>query len=376
MSGAMYVDGMMIEHAWDLWDTQGQPKPWTPELLKYCEGILWRKGPMHPAALHYHIHLVEASLHPEVALHSADVLQALMPGVPHMVHMASHMYQRNGLYEKGVSINDRANAALGVYDSLAPSLKLGNKVVHYDAVSTFCAFNAGMYAKGMKSANRCREIMTGSPISLTQRTYSQFLYMMPVFVLVRLGKWQEILALAVPDSGLVYARVLSDFARGLAYLRTGAIDEARKSLADMDQEMVDRSLAVRKPPYNAPIEGAKVARSILAGEIFFSDRRFDQAMVSFNEAIKREDDMSYGEPKDWPLPGRHFAGAALLKWNKPEQAEIMYREDLKLNPGNGWSLLGLYQSLVAQHKKEAEGYKALYTKAFAAAEEMPVASAY
>jgi tetratricopeptide (TPR) repeat protein len=372
---AMYVDGVMIEHAWDLWDNQGHPKPWTPELITYCEGIL-AQYPLHPAALHYHIHLVEASLHPEAALHSADVLQGLMPGVAHMVHMASHMYQRNGLYEKGVLINERANAAQGVYDSLAPSLKLGNKIVHFDAVSTFCAFNAGMYAKGMKSANRCREIMAGNPISLKQRTYSQYLYMMPAFVLVRLGKWQEILALPVPDSSLVYARVLSDFARGLAYLRTGAVDDARKCLADLDQEMTDRSLTIRKLPNNAPIEGAKVAGAILSGEILFADRRFDEAMKSFDEAIKREDEMSYGEPKDWPLPVRHFAGVCLLVLNKPEQAGILYREDLKWNPGNGWSLLGLYQSLLAQHKKEAAGYKALYTKAFAAAEAMPVASAY
>jgi tetratricopeptide (TPR) repeat protein len=162
----------------------------------------------------------------------------------------------------------------------------------------------------------------------------------------------------------------------LAFLRTGAIDRARKCLADMDEKISDRLLTVRRPPNNPPIEGAKVARSILAGEIFFADRRFDEAMAFFDEAIKREDEMSYGEPKDWPLPGRHFAGAAMLALNKPGQAEIIYREDLKMNPGNGWSLLGLYQSLAAQHKKEAEGYRAMYTKAFAAAEEMPVASAY
>jgi tetratricopeptide (TPR) repeat protein len=372
---ALYVDGVMIEHAWDLWDDKGVAKPWTLALIKYCEDIL-AGNPLHPAALHYHIHLVEASLHPEAALHSADVLQELMPGVPHMVHMASHMYQRNGLYEKGVAINDRANAAQHYYDSIAQQLKLGSAVIHFDAVEAFCAFNAGMYRKGMQSANLCRQILAGNPGALSRRTYSQYLYMMPLFTLVRLGKWQEILELPLPDSSQVYGRLLSDFGRGLALLRTGKAGEASDCLATIHRKITDSVLTIRRLPNNAPIEGARVAEGILAGEIFFANQRYGEAMDFFYEAIQREDRMSYGEPKDWPLPVRHYAGACLLKLNKPEQAEKIYREDLALNPGNGWALLGLYQSLQAQHKTEAAGYKKKYGEAFAAAEEVPTASAY
>jgi tetratricopeptide (TPR) repeat protein len=372
---AMYVNGVMIEHAWDMWDDKGQPKAWTPELLKYCGDIL-AGNPRHPAALHYQIHLVEGSLHPEVALHSADVLQALMPGLPHMVHMASHMYQRNGLYEKGVLINERANEAMHIYDSIAKQLKLGSDVLHYDAVEAFCALNAGMYPEAMKSAGRCRDILSGNPALLLRRTYGQYLYMMPVFVLVRLGRWQEVLDMPVPDSGLVYARLLSDFGRGLAYLRMGKTTEARECLQHIDAKITDSMLTIRRFPNNAPIQGAKVAQGILAGELFFTLGRYKEAMESFQEAILREDKMSYGEPNDWPLPVRHFAGACLLKMNEPKEAATLYREDLALNPGNGWSLLGLYQSLSAQHRKAADVYKAQYEKAFAAAGAMPPASAY
>jgi hypothetical protein len=37
---------------------------------------------------------------------------------------------------------------------------------------------------------------------------------------------------------------------------------------------------------------------------------------------------------------------------QPAEAERVYREDLKQNPNNGWSLLGLAQSLAAQGKRE------------------------
>jgi len=62
---------------------------------------------------------------------------------------------------------------------------------------------------------------------------------------------------------------------------------------------------------------------------------------------------------------------------QPAAAETIYREDLIANPENGWSLLGLYQSLMAQGKKgEAVLYKDSYIEAFKDADVMPVASVY
>src|SRR5579859_755726 len=124
---ALYIDGVMTEHAWDMWDSAGAPRPWTPGLVRMCEEILAADA-YHPAALHYHIHLLEASFHPEATLSSANMLKDLMPGVPHMVHMASHSYQRTGLYTNGVFINDSANAAQRRFDLTAPNLHLGSAI--------------------------------------------------------------------------------------------------------------------------------------------------------------------------------------------------------------------------------------------------------
>jgi predicted Zn-dependent protease len=85
--------------------------------------------------------------------------------------------------------------------------------------------------------------------------------------------------------------------------------------------------------------------------------------------------MAYVEPKDWVLPVRHFAGACLLRMKRPAEAERMYREDLVHNPGSGWSLLGLAQSLEAQGKG-AKKERARVGAAFAKAEEAPPGSAY
>src|SRR5215203_7307532 len=99
---AFYVDAVMLLHSWNFWWNNGTAKSWTPELVQYCEDIL-QKDPHHPGALHYYIHVTEASRNPGVALNSADSLIKLFPGVAHMVHMSSHEYERIGYYAKGVA---------------------------------------------------------------------------------------------------------------------------------------------------------------------------------------------------------------------------------------------------------------------------------
>ncbi|GGB26057.1 hypothetical protein GCM10011511_57510 [Puia dinghuensis] len=372
---ALYIDGVMTEHAWDMWDSKGSPKPWTPELVKYCEEILAADA-YHPAALHYHIHLLEASLHPEVTLASAEKLKDLMPGVAHMVHMASHSYQRTGLYARGVAINELALAAQQQYDSLASSLHLGSYVIHYHAVEAFCAMNGAMYAKAMQAAEKCRQMPVFSDGVTVPRSDLQYLYMMPVFAEVRMGKWQAILSRPVPDSHWVYASLLSDFARGMAFVRLGDKTSARRCLDSLRVALKDPVLTVHFPPRNDAITGASIAEAMLEGELFFADKKPSAAMTAFDRAMRLEDGMTYGEPKDWPLPARHFAGEWLLKLHRPDEAERLYRDDLTANPGNGWALLGLAQCLEARGSKGAAEYRALAREAFASAEEIPPASAY
>jgi tetratricopeptide (TPR) repeat protein len=375
---ALYIDAVMLEHTWDFWKNDGTPKPWTPELVAYCDDIL-RADPSHPAALHYQIHLVEASLHPEKALHSADVLEASMPGVPHMVHMSSHMYQRNGLYTRGVDINEKASGLVVAYDSMAPSLHLGTgALTHYNGVGAFCAMNANMYQAGMADAMHCRSVVVrNSGAVLANRTYFQYLYMLPAFVNVRSGKWKAVLEAAVPDSNWHYAALLDAFARGMAYVGLKRMDEARSCLEKLRVLSKNDDLSVRNLPFNTPEDGARVAEAILAGEICLAEEKYDEAVGLLEKGVAVEDGMIYREPRDWPIPARHYLGACLLKAGKAAAAEKVYRQDLVYNPGNGWTFRGLDQSLVKEGKvREAEKYRSEYVKAFAKAEEVPPASVY
>lgn len=369
----LYIDSQMLMHAWDFWKKDGTAKPWTPELVALCEQAL-KAAPKHPAALHYHIHLTEASKHPEVALPSAEALRDLLPGVAHMVHMASHEYERNGLFAQGVEVNNLADDALLNYDMLAKNLSLNKHSSHYFAVQTYCAFSGGMYRDAMRYAQRVRRSVAPKP----ETTYDQYLYMLPVMAQVRLGKWQQILSDSIqPDPQWVYASLLSDFARGLAFANTGRADSAAARLQALKLKAQDPVLAKRRIPFNTPAEIAAIAEKVLEGVVAIARKEDAKGIAALEAAVKLEDQLIYTEPKDWPLPSRQFLGAYLLKFGKPATAEKVYAEDLVYNPSNGWSLIGLSQSLKAQRKtKQLASIKAKYERAFAKAEQIPAGSVF
>jgi tetratricopeptide (TPR) repeat protein len=371
---ALYVDAVMLIHAWDFWNNDGTPKPWTLELVNYCKDIL-KKDPHHPAALHYYIHTTEASRDPEVALFCADSLKKLFPNVAHMVHMSSHEYERTGYYAAGVDANEKAYKALIVYDSLAKGIYPSIHVPHYYAVDAYCALSGAMYREAIPKAMACRNSVKPDH----EATYQQFQYMFPELAMVRMGKWDDILNdTTFINADWSYASIFSDFAKGMAYAKTGNIAEAEKHLSSLHEKMNDTVLQVRFAPYaSTPYECSIVAENILSATISFEQKKYDAALSTIQKAIAAEDKLLYAEPKEWMLPARQYLGSYLMHLNKPKEAEKVYREDLVWNPGNGWSLLGLYQSLVAQNKtSEATQYRSQYLNSFSHADALPATSAY
>jgi len=373
---ALYIDALMLQHKWDFWNHDGTSRPWTKSLVTECETVL--KTSKHPAILHYYIHLTEASREPERALESADVLKDQLPGIAHMVHMSSHMYQRNGLYAKGVDVNNAASSVNNDVDTRAPQLGIGkDRSIHFYAVQSYCAMTAGMYSKGIPLYERARTRQMALNPGFEREPYAQFVYMMPVMAMVRLGKWTEVQQSPAPDSKWKYAVVLDNFAKGLANIRSKDLNAAKQNLTALDAAMKDSLLTVRLMPYNSPIQSCRIASSILKGSLLYEEGKTTESIEAFKLAVDGEDKLVYREPQDWLIPARQFLGAYLLKAGQALEAERIYKEDLMMNPGNGWSLLGMYQSLEAQkRKKEAAGYKVKYTKAFEASDVQVVASVF
>ncbi|MBP7558290.1 MAG: hypothetical protein KA821_18590, partial [Chitinophagaceae bacterium] len=113
--GALYAEAMMDLHPWDLYDKKTKAlRPWTPELLTTLEHLM-KVNPRHPGAHHFYIHALEASATPEKAMASARLLETLVPGSGHLLHMPSHIYINTGDYHAGSLSNIEAAKIDSVY---------------------------------------------------------------------------------------------------------------------------------------------------------------------------------------------------------------------------------------------------------------------
>ena len=153
----------------------------------------------------------------------------------------------------------------------------------------------------------------------------------------------------------MYANFLNHWARGIAQARKTNIAEAKKELVYLQKIKHQPDMLVVMQPFNAPADAAKVAEKLLDGIITEQENDLSTALLSFSEAVKNEDALIYNKPKDWLLPARTYLGAALLKAGSFLKAESIFKEDLKENPNNHWSLRGLYESLQKQEKHIAAG---------------------
>ena len=375
-AAALYVDALMVQHPWDLYYKNYQPKAWTAEIVNTLEKLL-QKYPQHPGAAHYYIHAVEASAHPEKGLAVSKILPGLMPGVAHLVHMPSHIYIRSGYYGIGEQVND--DAVKGYYDYLNQFPAVVNNsplyLIHNLHMQATCANMEGRYKHSMKIAADC----SNSFDSTMQDTpdyigiFIQYVYMTPLLTQIRFGRWDDILKTTQPPAAHIYANLLWHYGAGLAYARKHDFSNAANELTTINNEMSNQQLKAPAPSYANPgIAGAEVAATILEGVIAEEKSDYSKSIAALQHAVVLEDSMVYNEPKDWVHPARQYLGNVYCKAKKFAAAEKVYRQDLVINPNNGWSLTGLAIALSGQAKNEAAiKVKARAAKAFAKAD-MPV----
>lgn len=368
---ALYADAMMLQHPWDLWNSNGTPKEWTPAIRTVLEKLL-SKFPQHPGANHYYIHVMEPSPFAALALPSAKRLGITNPGLSHLVHMPSHIYLRAGKYQQGVDVNINAvnsyQRSIPLYAPVTGADFL--YIIHNKHMQANNALLLGNYTAAKTAADETQKSIPADYLSIPapMGSYVQYIYMTDVLVYVRFGKWNELLQLQQPAAAHINSNVLYHFGKGMALAATQKITEAKQELAALQQQMKDSSLTIPFSPFSPSIDGATVAENLLAGTIALKEKRMTDAVAAFKKAVTTETNMVYNEPRDWMLNPKHYLGNAYLQNKDGINAEKTFTEDLNYNNENGWALFGLYQSLLLQNKKAAaskvwERYNAAFGKA-------------
>jgi len=376
-AGTLFAESMMDLHPWQLWTADGKPAEGTPEIVATLEGVM-AKYPDHLGANHYYVHAVEASPDPGRALASAQRLPKLAPAAGHLVHMPSHIYFRLGEYDESAAANLAAIKADKVYlrernpAGLYPMMYVPHNVLFLWA-SYMMEGNSGGALKATRQLDG-----DVTPEMVRQMPMAEF--MMPAlwryFTEARFGRWDAILKEPPPSKELSYTTAVWHYARGLALAAKN-----RPADAANEKKKLDETVAATPPDlmmgFNSENRLLAIGSATLGGEIDSARGDHDDAIKQLKDAVALQDALNYEEPPSWYYPVRETLGMELLADGKTAEAEQVFRDDLKQNPENGWSLNGLGMCLRTRNASdEAASVEARFKKAWAHADvELPASVA-
>jgi len=373
--GALYAESLMNLQPWALWTHDGKPKGRTEEIVGVLEAVM-AMAPQHPGANHFYIHAVEASLTPERATAAAERLGALVPGSGHLVHMPSHIFIRTGRYADAAQSNERAIEVDTAYFSVAPPPRFYRiYYVHNIHFLAYASMMEGRYEAAMAAARR---LESDVPEQFVREyvTIADGLMSTALHVMVRFGRWDDILKEPAPADFRLLSRATWHYARGVALAALDRTAEGRRELEAFDRaaRQVAQDWYVGN---NAAGTILPIMRRMLAGELAFREGRREECFRLLREAVTMEEELAYDEPPGWMQPVRHALGALLVADARHAEAEAVYRADLRRHPNNGWSLRGLQQALAAQGRTDdAQMVAQQLTAAWARADVTPHASCY
>jgi tetratricopeptide (TPR) repeat protein len=365
---AMFAESLMDMHPWDLFDKEGKPKEWTPEILSSLEKTM-KMSPKHAGAHHFYIHAIESSFTPEKGLPSADLLMTLVPGAGHLVHMPSHIYIRCGKYHEGTLSNILASQGDSLYVATCHA-QGAYPLIYFPHTIHFMSATATLEGNSEMAMKSARAVAAHIDTALIEEPFwgaiMQHFYSIPMYVAVKFAKWDEILADNKNPNKHLYIRGIQHYAKGMAYVGNKQTDIAKNELAAIKIIAADTTLRnIKIWDLNSMQTIVQIAEKVLEGEMKASEEKYDDAITLLKEGVKLEDELNYTEPPDWFFSVRHHLGSVLLKAGKYSEAQKVYEQDLKTFPENGWALSGLMKTLEMQgKKKEAQDIKTRLEKSW------------
>jgi len=361
---ALYAEALMNLTPWQLWDLRtGRPAEGarTQRAREVLERALAADPEgTHPGLPHLYIHLMEMSPTPEAALTVADRLRGLVPDAGHLLHMPSHLEVLCGDYRRVVADNTAAVAADAKAHARGGALNFYTLYrAHNHHFRIYGAMFLGASKTALEAADALEETVSEELLRVESPPMADWLegfLAMRVHVLIRFGRWADLLALPKPADPDLYSvtTAMHHYARGVALSATGRVPEAEA------ERTLFRAAHARVPDSRTLFNNTcqdllAIASAMLDGELEYRKGRFDAAFAALERSVELSDTLPYDEPWGWMQPTRHAYGALLLEQGRVTEAEAVYRADLGLDPtlprplqhpGNVWALHGLHECLV------------------------------
>jgi tetratricopeptide (TPR) repeat protein len=356
----------------DGYDDAGEPRKGKKESLALLQGVL-KEEPQNSAANHLWIHAVEAGPHPELALHSAEILGSLAPASGHMVHMPGHIFYRTGDYARAQTSFD-ASAQTDERYMRAQHIAPDNdwNYVHNLMYSIANLLEAGQMQEAAQVSARLAKarghledtLYPWSPRDSIARLNPE----LPAAL--RTADWPRVVQLVnaanlsqnMPHMEFL-AGGLSQFALGMQSVEAHEPDVAERhsvlldsNLWRMSQQIDDQEAKDKKaapPTGNHSMSPDPLAKPLLQmlsimslelrGSMLATQDKVPEAEKLFAAARREEKELGYHEPPFYIRPVGESEAAAMMTAGKWGEAEAAFQKALVDRPNSGFALYGLAQ---------------------------------
>ncbi len=363
---ALFAEALMNRTPWALWDlrtgavAEGADTAEAREVLEAAMKRLNGNGATpHPGILHMYIHLMEMSPFPEKALPACDLLRDLIPDAGHLQHMPTHIDVLCGDYLSVVESNAAAiRADRRFVERRGPVNFYTLYRCHNYHFRVYGAMFLGQYGPALAAADEMIETLPEDLLRIESPPMADWLEgFVPIrqHVLIRFGKWREILDQDLPGDPELHAVTIATmrYARAVALASLGNAEAAERE-AEAFEAAYGQVPESRYLFNNSCRDILTVAREMMQGEIKYRKGELEAGFAHLRKAVELDDSLPYDEPWGWMQPVRHALGALLLEQGRVDEAAAVYRADLGFDdtlsracqhPDNVWSLRGYRECL-------------------------------
>ncbi len=241
---SLFAEALIDRTPWQLWDLQtGQPAEGadTLEAIAVLERAMASSPQPHPGLLHMYVHTMEMSPFPERALPAADLLRDLVPDAGHLRHMPTHIDVLCGRYREAVIGNERAIEADRKYLQREGPLNFYTLYRCHDYhFKIYGAMFLGRLEPALEAADEMVSTLSEELLRVRvppMADWVEAFVPMRLHVLIRFGRWSEIVDEPMPGDAELYATTTAmlHYAKGVAYAAMGdvaAAEQQQRSFAE------------------------------------------------------------------------------------------------------------------------------------------------
>ena len=290
---------------------------------------VFSEQPNHPGVAHYLIHSYD---YPPIAsrgLSAARRYAGIAPAAPHALHMPSHIFTREGLWQESIGSNlVSAAAAKNHFDQLHAMDYLA--YAYLQEAQDLAAKRVLEEAGAIRKVNP-EHFVTGYALAAIPARHA-----------LERRRWADAASLTLHPTDFPWDRFPQSeavliFARALGAARGGNAASARR---DMDRLQTLRdALVAAKQGYWA--EQVEIQRHVVSAWVARAEGRPEEALPLMRAAADREDKTEKHPVTPGPIvPARELLGEMLLELGDPRQALKEFEASHRVEPNRFKGLYG------------------------------------